>query len=154
MAGKNNMSDISSVEALAAHHEELRRQQFFRRQHSRTHIQDHCRARVLNPGTVYCYCGIAHAGNQVDEEAITMRFVQPDWIFYLAAETLSCETSHGSGHVVGGEKEIQVFGRAPDSGMNLKRESPRDNIRNTTAIQSRERLPEHRFLLWGELRPP
>jgi len=33
-----------------------------------------------------------------------MRFVQPGWIFHLAAETLSCETPDGRGHVVGSDE--------------------------------------------------
>ena len=93
---------------------------------------------------------IAHAGNQIDEETVAVRLVQPHRIFHLAAEALSGETAQGSRHVVGGKEEIQVFGGAPDSRMSLQRERTRDNIRDATAIQYHQRFPKHRFLLAEE----
>lgn len=56
--------------------------------------------------------------------------------------------------IAGGEEEVQVFGRTPDSGMHLNRESARNNIRDATAIQYHQRFPKHRFLLERKLRLP
>ena len=63
-----------------------------------------------------------------------MRFVQPDRILHWQRKPCRPETAQGSGYVVGGEEQIQVFGAAPDSGMHLQRESSRDHIGDATAI--------------------
>jgi hypothetical protein len=82
---------------------------------------------------------------------MAMRFVQPNRILYLATETVPGETAQSGGHVFGRKEQIQVFGGAPDSGMDLKGESARDHIRHATAIQDHQCFPEEGFLFRRKL---
>ena len=52
-----------------------------------------------------------------------MRFVQPDRIFYLAAKTFFLRQRKAAGTSSGVRNKIEVLGGAPDSGVDLKRES-------------------------------
>src|ERR1700682_43598 len=120
MTGIDNVSDVGTVKAFAAHNEKVRGKQLLSGQHARACARNGCGTPILYPGPVYRDHGVAHSRNQVDKKPITMSFVEPNRIHHFAPKTVFLETTHGRRHVLRRKKQVQILRTTPDSCVDLE----------------------------------
>jgi hypothetical protein len=91
----NDMDDVSTVKALAARDKQLGNQQFLRSQDARLDRVNPSRFGAAYPRVLYSDRAVAHASDQVDEEAVAIRFIEPDRVLCFAFEALDAEAIQG-----------------------------------------------------------
>src|SRR5215831_11601511 len=94
-AGKNDVSNVGSVEAFATGDKQLGHQQFFWSQHSGIDPEDDRGASALGPGSVHGDYSVAHAGDEIDKIAVAMCLGQPDGIADFALEAMLGKAGQG-----------------------------------------------------------
>ena len=90
---------------------------------------------AFNPGVVHDDYGVAHSGDEVDEEIIPVSLGQPYWIANLALKSVFSKLSQGRGHMFRGQEEIKILGVTTDASMLLQSECAGNSIRHSVFLQ-------------------
>src|SRR5437762_3693003 len=84
----NNVGDVSAIKSLSPGDEELRSKKLLWSKHPSRNIDDQRRMSQFDPRRINCNHRVAHAGDQVHKELISMSFGQPDRIANLTFESM------------------------------------------------------------------
>ena len=115
--------DVGAVEALAESDEQLGGDQFLRPP-APAGIPRTSAGATLDPGLIDGDDAVAHAGDQVDEEAVPVRLGQPTGSRPRFRTLPLSGSAIASPTFSGGQEQIKVFGIAPDSGMSRSANAP------------------------------
>jgi hypothetical protein len=122
------MSNISAIEPLPTHYEQLGGQQLFWGEDSGWQAQDYCRSRTSNPRIGHGESGIAHPSDEIHEVVVPVRFAKPDRIADLTPEAMSAQKLQRAGRRFRREEDIQVLGGPVDSGVLLQGEGAGNRV--------------------------
>src|SRR5581483_6156951 len=131
----NDVNDVGAIETLAAGDEDFGSDEFFGGQHASLSADDHSGAAAFNPGAIDANDGVAHAGDEIDEKAVAMSLGQPHRIADFTFEAALGKTIEGARDIVGGEKDVEIFGVPPDASVLLKREGAGDDVGDSAAVE-------------------
>ena len=115
------MGDVSAIKSLSTGDEELRSKKLLWSKHASRNIDDQGRMSQFDPRRINCNHRVAHAGDQVHKELISMSFGQPDRIANLTFESMLTQMPERLRHVFGAQKDVEIFRVAADSGVLLQR---------------------------------
>jgi hypothetical protein len=81
---------------------------------------------ALDPGVFHHNHGIAHPGNQVNKEIVAVSFEEPYRIANFTVKAFGLQKLQSFGCVLRGQKKIEIFRVARDSGVLTERERTRN----------------------------
>jgi hypothetical protein len=135
-AGFEEVCDVGAIESFSTRDEELGGDHLFRGKNFAAYAENFIFPGAIDPRLFYGEGCVTNAGDEVDEVFAAPRLGEPDGVLNVSLEALFDENLKGAGDSVWGCHEVEILGRAPDSGVVVKSEAPAYGERDARLQQS------------------